>query len=173
MPSRRDCLTGVIIAGTSGIAGCSGYLDRTTGTVFRKTVHVGVPSSRGPVWTNLAVLTLRSNRDSAYVEYDPRYVTVDTDGVRLTVSDEQYEALKLEFDGISFGVGIAPDDGGDWINANSDRADFNELQVAGGATVGEFRGEDGSGFIRLHDTDPRRRNLELTDVHRWEVTNRI
>jgi hypothetical protein len=172
VPSRRKYLTGLIAAGVSGIAGCSGYLNRTTGTVSRKTINVGVPTSRGPVWTSLAVLLLRSDRSSAYVEYDPRYITVDTDSVRLKVSKEQYEVLEREFSGVNFVVGIAPKDEGDWVNSGAHRGDFNELQLAGSATVGEYWAEDGTGFIRLHDTKPRRRNLELTDVYQSEIAER-
>ena len=174
MPSRRDYLRGVAGSGLGGLAGCMGYFDRTTGTVFRKTVSVAYPTrDRGPVWTSVAILALGADGRTALAQYDPEYATVDIDAVSLSVSTEQAELMNQRFSGTKYTAGIDPGEGNRGMNRAADRAGFNELHLGGSATVGTYTADDGTGYFRVHATEPPQQNLTIREVSRFDIDERF
>lgn len=170
MPSRRDYVLGLATGGLAGVAGCSGYLDRTTGVVFRKTVSVVYPTSdRGPVRVSVATLAGNTNDRTAIAQYDPEFATVDADSVRLSVSPSQAESMEQRFSDTEYVAGVVPDGEESGPLRLVHRADFNEIRVGASATVGQYTTGDGVGRFRLHGTGPRYGTLVMREHSRFDI----
>ncbi|MFD1514365.1 twin-arginine translocation signal domain-containing protein [Halomarina rubra] len=169
MPSRRDFLTGVAAAGFSAIAGCSGYLDRTNGTVFRKTVSVAHPTNdRGPVWVSAAILSLGGDGKSVIAQYDPEYAAVNGGAGELSVSAEQEEVMAQRFTDVEYIAGVMPGEGESGPIREAHRTDFNDMHVGGSATVGEYSTDDG-GYFRLHGADSPQQPLTIKETTQFDL----
>lgn len=156
MPSRRDYLAGLATAGVVGFAGCAGDSDRMTGTVFSKSVHAAAPPRReAPDWTIVASMSGGVHDRTVSIEYDPKYVTVDTDAVEMTITDEQQALLDRNLGEVELSFTVVPDDAKGGPVREARRPDFNRVRVGGEATVSEYVGDDGAYYHRLHGTGPR------------------
>ncbi|MFC7228743.1 hypothetical protein N0B31_15135 [Salinirubellus salinus] len=170
MPSRRSYLAGLATAGVVGLVGCADESDRTTGTVFRKSVRAAVPSGQEDSnWTGIASMSGGVHDQTALIEYDPMYVTVDIDAVEMTLTDEQQDLLDRNFRDFELSFTVVPDgaDGGPVRQAR--RPDFNEVHVGGEATVSAFTGDDGAYYHRLHETGPRSAELSISQLRTDEA----
>lgn len=173
MPSRRDYLAGLATTGVVGFAGCAGYFDRMTGTVFRKSVHAAVPTRhRDPDWTIIAHMGGGVHDQTVSIEYDPTYVTVDTDAVEMTITDEQQDLLDRNFVEVDLTFAVIPDGDKGGPVRDARRPDFNEVRVGGEATVSEYTGDDGAYYHRLHGTGPRPATLSISQLSRVRTDDR-
>ncbi|MFD1513994.1 hypothetical protein [Halomarina rubra] len=170
--NRRALLSSLGVCAAASLAGCSGYFDRTTGTVFRKNASVAVQTQRGPVWTSLAVIVGGVDDRDVLIHYDPEYVSVDTDAVEMTITDEQRDRLDRDFIGSSYIAGLIPDGKEQGPIRELHRPEFNEMRVGGKATVSQYTTEEGSTYFRLHGTDPRPNELSISHLSRIPATNR-
>ncbi|MFD1512141.1 hypothetical protein [Halomarina rubra] len=174
MPSRRDYLAGFATAGIVGLAGCSGYFDREVGTVFRKTLNVAEPTSSGqPYWASLAIFVTGGGGRRAIVEYDPQYVTIDSESIRLSVTDQQHEPLTQRFSDIEYIVGLERGEEKDGMNGVVQRSEFNEMQLGAEATVEEFYAEDGAQSLCLHSTESRGTPLALEEESQFDIDDKF
>ncbi|WP_121537295.1 hypothetical protein [Haloarcula sp. Atlit-120R] len=167
MPSRRSYLTGLATAGVVGFAGCSDGSDRVTGTVFRKSVHAAHSTQQEDTdWTLIAFMAGGVHDQTVLIKYDPTYLTVDTDAVEMTLTDEQQKLLERDFGGVELSFAVVPEgaDGGPVRQAR--RPAFNEVRVGGEATVSAFTGDDGARYHRLHETGPRPAELSISQLTR-------
>lgn len=163
MPSRRDYLAGLATAGVVGLAGCSGDTDRMTGTVFRKSVHAAVSTQEGdPDATIIAHVGGGVHDRTVSIEYDPKYATVDTDAIAMTITEEQQNLLDRNLIDVEITFSVIPEDSKGGPVREARRPDFNEVRVGGEATVSEFAGDDGTYYHRLHETGPRPAELTIS-----------
>jgi hypothetical protein len=170
MPSRRDYLAGLAVTGAVGLAGCSGDSDRTTGTVFRKSVHAVVPTRQEtPDSTFVAHIGGGVHDRTVSIEYDPEYATLDTDAVEMTITDDQQDLLDRRLEDVEITFGVVPDDAKGGPVRKARLSDFNEVRVGGEATVSERTDDDGAHYHRLHETGPRPAELSISRLTRVDV----
>jgi hypothetical protein len=98
------------------------------------------------------------------IEYDPMYVTVDTDAVEMTLTDEQQNLLNRNFGDVELSFTVVPEDADGGPVRQARRPDFNEVRVGGEATVSASTGDDGAYYHRLHETGPRPAELSISQL---------
>ena len=59
------------------------------------------------------------------------------------------------------------------VNAAATQPDFNKLTLAGRATVSTTWGDDGFGYLRVHDTEPRNRAVSDGNIAPFDLEERI
>lgn len=151
-PSRRRFLALCATGSSVALAGCQSdnpgvetisespaeTEDPPSGLVWQKEISVVLSRADPPVRTDL--LQLKYLRDSGEVRgsFDPEYLDDVVDGASVTVSESVHDSLTMEFDDVAYRIYMGPVDGDDHLHVRTRRTAFNDIPLAGTATVETF-----------------------------------
>ena len=109
MVSRRQVLAGFGSVTATGLSGCGGYVNTTTGLVDTKSVIVWVRGRHGEVVVT-DLLSLTHTRETGYVygRYDPVYFQPDTEDSLVTVTEDRHRILTNEFIRVEYYASVVP-----------------------------------------------------------------
>lgn len=158
--SRRRFLALSAAGGVAPLTGCSTTdrsADTAEGPVWQKKVQVERTEADSSVLTDVLRLQFDPDRDEVFGAVDPAYVDGAVDGASVTVSPELHDALTTEFGQVNYRVKLGPvNDAGDHLHARARRTAFNDLPLAGRASVETF-------WVRVTD-DLRVRYVRPTET---------
>lgn len=189
--SRRRFLSLCAIGSIAPLSGCSttdqsNNTQRTTttettqradGLVWQKKVEVELTRMDSPVLTDILRLQFDRDRNEVFGAFDPEYVETAIDEASVTISSELHDTLTTEFGRIKYKVAVGPvNDSGEHLHAQTRRAGFNELPLAGRASVEKFWVEATDdlrvGYVRPTETDPPSQSPSTIDIGRLDLSAR-
>ncbi|MFC6873483.1 hypothetical protein [Halobellus marinus] len=92
-----------------------------------------------PVLTDILRLQFDRDRDEVFGAFDPEYIEPAIDEASVSVPSERHETLTAEFGRVNYKIALGPvNDAGDHLHAQARRTAFNELPLAGQASVEKF-----------------------------------
>ncbi|MWG35942.1 hypothetical protein [Halomarina oriensis] len=107
--------------------------------MWRKHVNVELTRTEAPVWTDILKLQFDPEDSEVFGAFDPAYLSGAVDGASVTISSEMHDALTTEFGGVNYEVTLGPiNEAGDHLHAQAHRNAFNNLPLAGDASVENF-----------------------------------
>lgn len=160
--SRRRFLSVCVTSGFASLTGCS-TIDRSNesadGLVWQKKVQVELTQTEGPVVTDILRLQFDRDRDEVFGAFDPEYVDGAIDDASVAISSELQDTLTTEFGQVNYKIKLGPvNDSGDHLHAQAHRTAFNELPLAGHASVEKFWVEETDDlrveYVRPKETQP-------------------
>lgn len=101
------------------------------------------------------------------------YVETAIDEASVAISSELHDTLTTEFGRIKYRIALGPvNDTGDHLHAQAQRAAFNELPLAGRASVEKFWVEATDdlrvGYVRPPETEPLCQSPSTIDIGRLD-----
>jgi hypothetical protein len=174
--SRRRFLSVCATGGFVSLTGCS-TIDRSNesvdGLVWKKKVQVELTQTEGSVLTDILRLQFDRDRDEVFGAFDPEYVDGAIDDASVAISSELHDTLTTEFGQVNYKIKLGPvNDAGDHLHAQAHRTAFNELPLAGHASVQKFWVEETDdlrvGYVRPKETDPPTDPPTTVDVDRFD-----
>lgn len=175
MPSRRKFLAGMSAISAAGVVGCLNTVDTTTGFVLRKAINVEVTDADGrTVTTNLLRVIFDRSEKILHGSHDPEYTKSAIDDQFVTVSDTLHETLSDQFQNVRYLVNVDSTEGDTTpVNAAATQTDFNKLTLGGRATVSTTWGDDGVGYLRVHNTEPRNQAVPYSNIAPFDLEARV
>ncbi|OYR50093.1 hypothetical protein DJ74_07015 [Halorubrum sp. Ea8] len=175
--SRRRFLSVYATGGFVSLTGCS-TIDRSDesvdGVVWQKKVQVELTQTEGSVLTDILRLQFDRDRDEVFGVFDPEYVDGAINDASVAVSSELHDTLTTEFDRVNYKIKLGPvNDAGDHVHAQAHRTAFNELPLAGHASVEKFWVEETDdlrvGYVRPKETEPPSQPPSTCDISRFNL----
>ncbi|GAA0262033.1 hypothetical protein GCM10009000_093040 [Halobacterium noricense] len=162
-------------ASAVGVIGCLGTSDTTTGLVLRKSIDVEVTSADGnPVRTDLLNVIFEQDENILHGSYDPEYIASAIDERFVTVSDDLHEALRNQFQDVRYLANVESTEGDKTpVNTAATQTAFNELTLGGVASVSTTWGDDGFGYLRVHNTEPRNQAVSDSNITPFDLDARV
>ncbi len=186
--SRRRFLLLVATGSAASLAGCSAlnWSEETRSTappeatgsadglVWQTQIQVELDRTDSSVLADVLRLQYDRDRDEVFGAIDAAYVDGALEGASVTVSQELHDGLTSEFGRVNYKVKLGPtNDAGEHLHARARRAAFNELPLAGRASVERFwvRASDDLrvGYVRPTETDPPGGPPGTVDVGRLDL----
>jgi hypothetical protein len=175
--SRRRVISACATGGFVSLTGCS-TIDRSDesvdGVVWQKKVQVELTQTAGSVLTDILRLQFDRDRDEVFGAFDPEYVDGAIDDTSVAVSSELHDTLTTEFGQVNYKIKLGPvNDAGDHVHAQARRTAFNELPLAGRASVEKFWVEETDdlrvGYVRPKATEPPSQPPATRDISRFNL----
>jgi len=176
-PSRRQVLSVCATGGLVSLTGCS-TINRSNesvdGLVWQKKVQVELTQPEESVLTDILRLQFDRDRDEVFGAFDPEYADGAIDDASVAISSELYDTLRTEFGQVNFKVKLGPvNDAGDHLHAQANRTAFNELPLAGHASVEKFWVEETDdlrvGYVRPKETEPPSQQPSTGNISRFNL----
>lgn len=186
--SRRRFLSLCVTGGAASLAGCSApwWSEETRSTappeatgsadglVWQKEVQVELDRTDSSVLADVLRLQYDRDRDEVFGAFDAAYVDSALESASVTASRELHDRLTSEFGRVNYKVKLGPvNDAGEHLHARARRVAFNELPLAGRASVERFwvRASDDLrvGYVRPTETDPPGGPPATVDVGRLDL----
>jgi len=187
-PSRRRFLALCATGSGAFLTGCSATdwstdtrsttapeaTQSTDGVVWQKKVQVELTRTHPTVSTDILRLQFDRDRDEVFGAFDPAYFDGAVDGASVDVSSELHDTLTNEFGQVNYKVALGPvNDAGDHLHRQAYRTSFNELPLAGHASVEKFWRQATDdlrvGFVRPTKTEVPSQPPSTVDVGRFDL----
>jgi hypothetical protein len=187
--SRRRFLSLCAMGSVPPLTGCSATdqsnsTQRTTtaettqptdGLVWQKKVQVELTRMESPVLTDILRLQFDRDRNEVFGAFDPEYIETAIDEASVTISSELHDTLTTEFGRVKYKVALGPvNDTGEHLHAQAHRTAFNELPLAGRASVEKFWVEATDdlrvGYVRPTETEPPSQSPSTIDIGRLDLS---
>lgn len=144
------------------------------GLVWQKKVQVELTRADSSVLTDLLRVQFDRDRDEVFGAFDPEYVDGAIDDTSVAVSSELHDTLTTEFGQVNYKIKLGPvNDAGDHVHAQARRTAFNELPLAGRASVEKFWVEETDdlrvGYVRPKATEPPSQPPATRDISRFNL----
>jgi hypothetical protein len=128
-----------------------------------------------PVLTDILRLQFDRGRNEVFGAFDPEYVETAIDEASVAIPSELHDTLTTEFGRVKYKVALGPvNDSGDHLHAQTRRAAFNELPLAGRASVEKFWVEATDdlrvGYVRPTETEPPNQSPSTIDIGRLDLS---
>jgi len=175
--SRRRFLSLCATGGFASLTGCS-TVDRSNesvdGLVWQKKVQVELTQTEESVLTDILRLQFDRDRDEVFGAFDPEYVGGAIDDASVTISSELHDTLTTEFGQVNYKIKLGPvNAAGDHLHAQAHRTAFNELPLAGHASVEKFWVEETDdlrvGYVRPKETEPPSQPPSTGNISRFKL----
>ncbi len=175
--SRRRFLSVCATGGFVSLTGCS-TIDRSNesvdGLVWQKKVQVELTQTEGSVLTDILRLQFDRDRDEVFGAFDPEYVDGAINDASIAISSELHDTLTTEFGQVNYKIKLGPvNDAGDHLHAQAHRTAFNELPLAGLASVEKFWVEEADDlrveYVRPKETQPSSQPPSTRSISRFNL----
>jgi hypothetical protein len=145
--------------------------------VWQKHVNVELSRTESSVWTDILQLQFDREGDEVVGEFDPAYLDGAVNDGSVTISSETHDNLMTEFGGVNYEVALGPiTESGDHLHAQAHREAFNNLPLAGRASVENFwvQATDDLrvGYVRPTETEPPSESPATVDITRLDLGDR-
>lgn len=176
--SRRRFLALCAAGSVVPLAGCSatGWSDDTVdGLVWQKKIQVEAPETDSSVLTDVLRLQFDPDRDEVFGAFDPAYIDAAIDDASVTISPELDDTLTAEFSQVNYEIKMGPvNDAGGHLHAQARRTAFNDLPLAGEASVEKFwvQATDDLrvGYVRPKETEPPNQPPATAEMDRLDLS---
>lgn len=190
--SRRRFLSLCATGSVASLAGCGAIdssndtqstptpeiIQSASGLVWQKAVEVELTQADPSVWTEVLGLQFDREQNEVFGGFDPEYVEGAVDDASVTISSETHDTLTTEFGQVKYKVKLGPiNEDGDHIHAQARRDAFNDLPLAGHASVENFwvQATDNLrvGYVRPTETEPPSQSPASVDIGRFNLGDRF
>lgn len=176
--SRRRFLALCATGGVAPLTGCSTTdwsNDTAAGLVWQKKVQVERTEADSSVLTDILRLQFDPDRDEVFGAFDPAYIDGAIDDASVTISLELHDTLTTEFSQVNYEIKIGPvNDAGEHLHAQARRTAFNELPLAGEASVEKFWVQATDDlrvrYVRPKETEPPNQPPTTTEMNRLDLS---
>jgi hypothetical protein len=146
----------------------------TDGLVWQKSVQVELNRTDSSVLTDILRLQFDHDRDEVFGAFDTEYVDEAVDGASVAISPELHDTLTREFAHVNYKIKLGPvNDAGDHLHAQARRTAFNELPLAGYASVEKFWVQATDDlrvrYVRPTETDPPSQPPTTVDIDHLDL----
>lgn len=176
--SRRRFLALCATGGGASLAGCStiDWSDDTVdGLVWQKNVEVELTEADSSVLTDILRLQFDPDRDEVFGAFDPAYIDGAINDASVTISSELHDTLTTEFSQVNYKIKMGPvNDAGEHLHAQARRTAFNDLPLAGEASVEKFWVQATDDlrvrYVRPKETEPPSQPPATTEMNRLDLS---